>query len=214
MLELGAAMGVAASAGKMKMGDVDSSWALLDEVEKGTEFGAVLGNGVVSTGKALGVSRIPAFKGQAIPAHDGRVCKTVGVTYATSPMGADHTAGLSYENPMAKEGKVGKSFEMQVLMGMVDSMGYCLLASPSDHAAALGFLSGLVNARYGLSVSDNDLMEIGKQVLRDELKFNKGAEFGTVHGPDPEFLRNEPLAPTGSVFDVDPGEIAAIWEGL
>jgi len=213
-IELGSAMGVAASAGKMEMENVESVWALLDEVEKGTEFGAVLGNGVVATSKALGVSRVPAFKGQAIPAHDGRVCKAVGVTYATSPMGADHTAGLSYDDPMAKEGKVEKSFEMQVVMGMVDSMGYCLLAAPSDHAAASGFLKDLLKARYGLDVTEEDLMEIGKQTLRDEIKFNEGAEFSTIHGPDPEFIRNEALAPTGSVFDVDAGEMASIWERL
>ena len=213
-IELGAAMGVAAGAGKMQMGDVRSAWALLDEVEKGTPFGSILGNGVVATSKSLGVKRIPAFKGQAIPAHDGRVCKAVGVTYATSPMGADHTAGLSYEDPMNKEGKVETSFEMQTLMGMVDSLGYCLLASPSDHAAALGFFKGLIKARYGLDLSEDDLLAIGKQTLRDELKFNQGAEFATIHGPDPEFVRNEPLAPTGSVFDVDPDEVASIWKRL
>jgi aldehyde:ferredoxin oxidoreductase len=213
-IELGSAMGVAASRGKMEMGNAASAWALLEEVEKGTEFGATLGNGVVATARALDVTRIPAFKGQAIPAHDGRVCKAVGVTYATSPMGADHTAGLSYEEPMAKEGKVEKSFEMQVMMGMVDSLGYCLLASPSDHGAALAFLKNLVNARYGLSVSEEDLMEIGRQTLRDELRFNEGAEFSSIHGPDPAFIRNEPLAPTGSVFDVDADEVASIWDRL
>jgi aldehyde:ferredoxin oxidoreductase len=213
-IDLGSALGVAASAGKMEMGNVASAWALLDEVEKGTEFGTVLGNGVVATSKALGVTRVPAFKGQAIPAHDGRVCKPCGVTYATSPMGADHTAGLSYDDPMAKEGQVEKSFQIQVVMGMVDSLGYCLLAAPSDHTAALGFFKDLLKARYGLDVTEGELMEIGKQTLRDEIKFNEGAEFSTIHGPEPEFYRNEALAPTGSVFDVDPEEVASIWERL
>ena len=213
-IELGSAMGVAASAGKMEMENVESAWALLDEVEKGTEFGTVLGNGVVATSKALGVTRVPAFKGQAIPAHDGRVCKPCGVTYATSPMGADHTAGLSYDDPMAKEGQVEKSFQIQVVMGMVDSLGYCLLAVPSDHTAAVGFFKDLLKARYGLDATEDELMEIGKQTLRDEIKFNEGAEISTIHGPEPEFFRNEPLAPTGSVFDVDPEEVASIWERL
>lgn len=212
-IELGSAMGVAASAGKMEMGNAESAWALLEEVEKGTEFGAILGSGVVATARSLGVTRIPAFKGQAIPAHDGRVCKAVGVTYATSPMGADHTAGLSYDDPLNKEGKVEKSFEMQVVMGMVDSLGYCLLASPSDQTAAMAFFKDLLKARYGLDVSEDELMEIGKQTLRDELKFNEGAEISTIH-PEPEFMRTEPLAPTGSVFDVDPAEIESIWDRL
>jgi aldehyde:ferredoxin oxidoreductase len=71
-----------------------------------------------------------------------------------------------------------------------------------------------LKARYGQEVAAEDLLEIGKQTLRDELKFNEAAEFSTLHGPDPEFVRNEPLAPTGSVFDVDPEEVASIWERL
>jgi len=63
-------------------------------------------------------------------------------------------------------------------------------------------------------MTEEELMEIGRQTLRDEIRFNQGAEFSTLHGPDPEFVRNEPLAPTGSVFDVDAAEVATIWERL
>ena len=115
---------------------------------------------------------------------------------------------------MNKEGQVERSYTMQVVMGMVDSLGYCLLAAPSDHSAASAFFKDLLKVRYGLEVTEEELMEIGKQTLRDEIKFNKGAEFSTIHGPDPEFYRNEALAPTGSVFDVDPEEVATIWERL
>jgi aldehyde:ferredoxin oxidoreductase len=213
-IELGAALGIAASAGKMEMGNAESALALMKEVEEGTELGTILGNGVVSACKALGISRVPAFKGQAMPAHDARVCKTVGVTYATSPMGADHTAGISYKDPISKEGQVERSLSTQILAAMEDSMGYCLIARPGNLEAYLAFLKDLINARYGLNLREEDLKEIGQQALRDELRFNEGAEFNTVHGPDPEFIRKEPLAPTGSVFDVEPSEIASIWQKL
>ncbi|MBW2060591.1 MAG: aldehyde ferredoxin oxidoreductase [Deltaproteobacteria bacterium] len=213
-IELGSAMGVAASAGKMEMGDAESALALFNEVEKGTALGAILGNGVVSTAKALGVTRIPAFKGQAIPAHDPRVTKATGVTYHTSPMGADHTAGVSYENFKSKEGQVERSLKVQIRNATMDSLGYCLLAVPEDHKALLIFLTDLVKARYGLSLKVGDLIDIGRETLRTELEFNQGTEFHTAHGPDPEFVRTEPLAPIGNVFDVDPDEIAAIWDRL
>lgn len=213
-IELGAALGVAASAGKMEMGNAESALALMKEVEEGTELGTILGNGVVSTCKAFGISRVPAFKGQAMPAHDARVCKTAGVTYATSPMGADHTAGISYEDSISKEGQLERSRSTQILAAMEDSLGYCLIARPGNLEAYLAFLKDLINARYGLNLREEDLREIGKQTLRDELRFNEGAEFSTVHGPDPEFVRKEPLAPTGSVFDVEPSEIASIWQKL
>ncbi len=213
-IELGSAMGVAASVGKMKMGDAESAMALLDEVEKGNEFGNTLANGVVATCNALGVTRIPAVKGQSIPAHDPRFTKATGVTYLTSPMGADHTAGISYANPTSKDGQVDTSLKTQVFMAVLDAMGYCLLASPSKPAPLTDFLKDLVNARYGLNISSEDLMKIGKETLKTELIFNAETEFDTVHDPYPAFIRNEPLAPSGSVFDVDPDEIGTIWERM
>ena len=213
-IEIGSAMGVAASAGKMEMGNAESAFALLDEVSKGTEFGAILADGVVATSKALGVARIPAFKGQAIPAHDPRVTKPTGVTYYTSPMGADHTAGISYEDPMNKEGQVERSLKSQIFNAMIDSLGYCNLASPGNHQVLTAFLKDLINARYGLNLGEEDLVRIGRETLRDELKFNAGTEFKTANEPDPAFVKSEPVAPTGSVFDVDPAEIAKIWEQL
>jgi len=213
-IEIGSALGVAASAGKMDMGDVDAVLSLLDEVKQGTDFGKTLANGVVSTAKALGVTRIPAFKGQAMPAHDARVTKATGVTYHTSPMGADHTAGISYEDPMSDEGQVDRSLIVQIFNAVIDSLGYCNLAAPGDRKAVVNFLKDLINSRYGLSVGEDDLVNIGREALRAELKFNEGAGFIEANEPDPEFVRTEPLAPTGSVFGIPESEVSAIWEKL
>jgi len=46
------------------------------------------------------------------------------------------------------------------------------------------------------------------------LAFNKGSEFFTAHEPDPEFIKTEPMGPNGEVFDIDPDEIASLWEKL
>jgi hypothetical protein len=71
----------------------------------------------------------------------------------------------------------------------------------------MAFLKDLLNARYGLSLDTKDLYPLGTNTLKTEVRFNKGTEFDKVH-PYPEFLRTEPLAPDGSVFDVAPEEIA------
>jgi aldehyde:ferredoxin oxidoreductase len=213
-IELGSAMGVAASAGKMEMGNVASALALLDEVEKGTEFGRILADGVVATARSLGITRMPAFKGQAIPAHDPRVTKATGVTYHTSPMGADHTAGVNYENPTAKEGQVERSLKAQIMNAMEDSLGYCILAAPADKKVLISFLKDLINARFGLKVTEDDLVKIGRETLKDELAFNDQAGFIKAHEAAPEFIRSEPLAPTQSVFDVPQEEIDGIWNQL
>ncbi|MCP4754476.1 MAG: aldehyde ferredoxin oxidoreductase [Proteobacteria bacterium] len=213
-IEIGSALGVAAGIGKMKMGDADSVLALLDEIERGTELGATLANGVVATCKAFNVTRIPAYKGQAIPAHDPRIAKSAGVSYATSPMGADHTAGISYDGFSSKRGQVRRSLKSQVLNAMGDALGYCLLATPADKTLLPTFLKELINARYGLKLTENDLVEIGKKTLKEELKFNHGSEFYTAHESEPAFVRKETTGPSASVFDVDVSEIGAIWEKL
>jgi len=211
-IEVGSAMGVAASAGKMTMGDADSALKLLEEIEEGTEFGNVLANGVVATCEALGIDRVPAVKGQAIPAHDPRVTKPTGVTYHTSPMGADHTAGITYDDPMAKWGQVDKSLKAQIFVATQDCFGYCTLAAPGDKRRLLAFLRDITNARYGVDIVIKDLLEIGRETLRNELKFNSGSEFSTAH-TDPSFIRTEAAA-SGTVFDIEEDEMAGIWDKL
>ncbi len=78
-------------------GDAEGAKDLIRKIDQGTHLGRILGQGVVVTGKTLGVRRIPAIKGQAIPGYDPRTLKGNGVTYVTSPMGADHTAGNAFE---------------------------------------------------------------------------------------------------------------------
>jgi len=211
-IELGSALGVAASAGKFEMGDAGAVANLLSEIEQGTDFGTTLANGVVSTAKALGVTRIPAFKGQGIPAHDPRVGKPTGVTYATSPMGADHTAGLKYE--MEDEGAVEHSLKEQIVMATVDAMGLCYFATTLDRRVMMEFMKDLLNARYGLNLTADDVVDVGRDTLRDETKFNAEAGFVEANDPDPEFIRVEPVPPMDMVFGVPAEEMATIWDNL
>ena len=214
LIETGSALSVAIAGGKMKMGDAEGAIRLLEEIEEGTAIGAVLGNGVISTAKALNVTRVPAFKGQAIPAHDGRAAKGIGVTYATSPMGADHNAGLTYKIPGQKTGQADNSLSFQIRAATCDTIGYCLNSVPGGQVSVYEFFADLLNARYGLNLTMADLVEIGKQTLKDENRFNKGAEFSQMWEPYPEFYRKEPLPPTNRVFDVEDHEIEDIWNRI
>ena len=212
LVEVGCSLGVAASAGKMKLGDVESAFALMKEIENGTDFGLVLADGVVATGKALGITRIPAIKGQALPGHDPRSVKGTGVTYVTSPQGPDHTAGLTYKAPLKKSGQIKNSIRAQIKSATCDTIGYCLNATPGGAASLYGFFRDLLNARYGLALTEEDMVEIGKETLKDELEFNKGSEFDMA--PSGDFIKEEKIFPTDSVFDVEEAEMSRIWEGL
>jgi aldehyde:ferredoxin oxidoreductase len=107
-IETGAAIGVAMEAGMMPFGDAKGAKDLIRQIGQATYLGRVLGNGVVITGRVLDVRRIPVIKGQAIPGYDPHALKGNGVSYITSPMGADHTSGNAFEtakavNPIGKE---------------------------------------------------------------------------------------------------------------
>ncbi len=213
-IETGSSLGLAADAGKMSFGDWESAARLLGEIEKETPLGLALGNGVVATARYLNVSRIPAYKGQAIPAHDPRSVKGTGVTYFTSPMGADHTAGLTYRNPRNRDKQAENSLRSQIQAATCDAFGYCLNSVPGGRASIYPFFADLINARYGLQLTPKDIMEIGKQTLRDQLDFNEKAEFSKTDSKGAAFVREETIAPSGQVFDVDEAEIKKVWKGL
>jgi aldehyde:ferredoxin oxidoreductase len=176
----------------------------------------VLGSGVVITGKVLGVRRVPAVKGQAIPAYDPRSLKGIGVTYATSPMGADHTAGNALE--MAKvldqkkpDGQVAASLRLQVRGALLDSLGVCLFIRPA-FVKNPELMARLLNARHGWSLTYADVQKMGLKCLEMEREFNRLAGVSDELCDVPEFMRTEPLAPFNTVFDVPREEMKRIWE--
>jgi aldehyde:ferredoxin oxidoreductase len=212
-IEMGSALGVAAEAGKMNWGDPQSAVALLSEIEKDTPMGFALANGVVTTARHLNVDRIPAFKGQAMPAHDARAVKGTGVTYFSSPMGADHTAGLTYRQPREKAEQIETSLKTQIKAATCDAYGYCLNAVPGS-ASIYEFFADLMNARFGLTLSPDDVMDTAKETLRDQLAFNAKAQFSEIDKTIPKFFREELIAPSGTAFDVDEKQIQDLWKGL
>jgi Aldehyde:ferredoxin oxidoreductase len=212
-IETGSSLGVAAEAGKMAWGDAKAAENLLMEIEKETPLGFALANGVVTTARFLNVERIPAFKGQALPAHDPRAVKGTGVTYFSSPMGADHTAGLTYRLPKDKNEQIENSLKTQIKATACDAFGYCLNSVPGG-APIYPFFADLMNARYGLTMTPDDVIDVAKQTLRDQLAFNKKAQFNKIDTVIPAFFREELIFPTSSVFDVDEKEVNNLWKGL
>jgi aldehyde:ferredoxin oxidoreductase len=210
-IEIGSALGIAAEHGKMQMGDAKSVESLLTEIEKATAFGSILGNGVMETGKFLGAKRIPAYRGQALPAHDPRATKGTRISYLTSPMGADHTAGLSYEEPAGKKKLLRQSLQSQLLSAIWDAMGYCLLAVPNNKARLLNLMCKLLNARYGLDLSQDDLLSVGKEVLKGELAFNRDSGFHSSKESGSDFFAPQETE-TQNTVSVE--ETHKLWDDL
>jgi len=210
-IEVGSAIAQLMEAGLIHFGDGQKVIETLKEVGEGAPLGKIVGQGTAFTAQYLGLDRVPVSKGQAIPAHDPRACKAVGVTYCVSPMGADHTAGIDYRDPLSKEGQVQRSRDAQILSATIDSVGYCLLALPTKASLIYDVIAKLINARYGIDLKAEDVMDIGKNTIKEELAFNRSAGWTDIHNRLPEFMVREKLPPNDVVFDIPQDEIDPIF---
>ena len=222
-IEMGAAIGVAMEAGVAKFGDAQAAINLVKEVGKGTPLGRVLGGGAEVTGKVFGVERIPTVKGQAMPAYDPRGIQGIGVTYATSTMGADHTAGYAVAtnilgvggkvDPLTPEGQVELSRNLQIATAAVDSTGMCLFIAFAvlDQPETFQALIDMINAFYGGELTADGVAELGKSVLKTERDFNARAGFTSKQDRLPEYFINEKLPPHDVTFKVEDEELDQVF---
>jgi len=222
-IEMGATIAVAMEAGVAKFGDAEAAINLVHEVGKGTPLGRILGNGAAVTGKAFGVERVPVVKGQAMPAYDPRGVQGIGVTYATSTMGADHTAGYAvaanimkvggYVDPHVAEGQVELSRNLQIATAAVDSTGMCLFVAFAvlDQPETFQALLDMLNAFYGLNLTGDDVSELGKSVLKSERDFNMRAGLTSAQDRLPEFFKKELLPPHNVTFKVKDADLDTLF---
>lgn len=217
-IETGAALGVALEAGLAPFGDFDAIRALLAQVGQGTVLGRVIGCGAATAGRVFGVRRVPVALGQAMPGYDPRSLKGNGVTYATSPQGADHTAGNAFGarlqvNPLGVPGQRDLSLKLQIIAAMLDSTGLCLFARPPIIADPQ-LMVDMLNGRYGWGWTKEDFDQANRDVLRTELEFNRRAGLTAADYRIPEYMREEPLAPHNVTFDVPDAELDAVFATL
>ena len=217
-IEIGAALGVAAEAGLMEFGDGEKALGLLGEIRAGSEVGRVLGDGAAATGEKYGIERVPVVKRQAMSAYEPRAIKGTGVTYATTPQGADHTCGLTIRakiDHLDPKGQVELSRAAQYNMAGYDTLGACIFAGFGYAATPDGVVKRLLAARYGWdNLPDNILAELGKETTRMELEFNRRAGFTTKDDRIPKWMTEELLPPHNAIFDVPDDELDHIFEEL
>jgi aldehyde:ferredoxin oxidoreductase len=223
-IETSVAMGVAMEGGVLAFGDGEGICRILrEDVAKGTPLGRIIGCGAGSVGRAFGVTRVPVVKNQAIPAYDPRAIKGIGITYATSTQGADHTMGYTIAtnilgvggsvDPLSHEGQVELSRNLQIATAAIDSTGMCLFIAFAalDDATCLPSLIDMINARFGISLTADDVTNLGITILKTERAFNEAAGFTNKDDRLPEFFSEEPIAPHNVVWDISDEEIDTFW---
>jgi len=198
-IEVGGAIGVLMDAGGMQWGDAEGMKRLMKEIADGTERGRMVGNGPAEVGRQLKHARVPVVRGQSLPAWDPRPLKATGVTYATSPMGADHTAGLIINPGMTEDQFAYASQKSQIVNAVTDSSGFCQFVTPTldDIRTFYGHL-------FGVDVSREQIHEMGWQILCDEWEFNRRAGWRDEDDDLPECMKTDPIGPAKLVYDVSP----------
>ncbi|MBN1584004.1 MAG: aldehyde ferredoxin oxidoreductase [Anaerolineae bacterium] len=225
-IETGTTIAVAMEAGVAEFGDGKKAIQLIHEMGKGTPLGRILGAGTHTTAVVYGVIHDPTVKGQSMPAYEPRAVKGIGVTYATTTMGADHTAGYTIapeiagvggsSDPLSAEGKADLSRAFQATTAVIDSTGHCLFIAfaildiPSGNEGMVEEMNGVL----GTSYTTDDVIKLGSEILRKERAFNEAAGFTKAHDRLPEFMKYEPLPPHNTVFDVPDAELDAVYGKL
>jgi aldehyde:ferredoxin oxidoreductase len=222
-IEMGATIAVAMDAGLAKFGDAEAAIRLIEEIGQGTPLGRILGNGAAVTGKVFGVERVPVVKGQAMPAYDPRAVQGMGVTYATSTMGADHTAGYAVTanilgvggsvDPLKPQGQVELSRNLQIATTAIDATGMCLFIAFAilDQPETFQALIDLLNGFTGLELTGDDVTALGKQILTQERQFNALAGLTAAHDRLPDYFKNEALSPHKVTFNVSDKELDEVF---
>ena len=224
-IETAVAFGVAMEGGVLAFGDSDEMIRILtEEIAEGTALGRVIGNGAGSVGRTYGVTRVPVVKNQAIPAYDPRAIKGIGITYATSTQGADHTMGYTIateilgvggtSDPLSKEGKIELSRGLQFATAAIDSTGMCLFIAFAalDDETCLPALIDMLNARFAINLTADDVTNLGMSILKTERAFNLAAGFTNVDDRLPEFFETESIPPHNAVWDFTGEEIDSFWD--
>lgn len=206
-METGATIGAAMEAGLLPFGDAAGALNMVRQIAEGTALGQQLGQGTARFGTLHGVRRLPVVKRQAMAGYDPRALKGTGVTYATSPMGADHTAGNTLGipglDPLSAIGQVEASHSSQAAMAVFDCLGMCLFAGmPAADPAVFGLLGTMLEGIYGGKWPIERLIGLGEATLEREHSFNRLAGILPEEDDMPEFMRTEPLSPHNTVFDI------------
>jgi aldehyde:ferredoxin oxidoreductase len=71
-----------------------------------------------------------------------------------------------------------------------------------DQPETFQALIDMINAFYGLSLTGDDVTELGKSILKNEREFNLAAGFTSKDDRLPEYFKKEKLSPHNITFAV------------
>jgi aldehyde:ferredoxin oxidoreductase len=222
-ISTGVAIAVAMDAGYKEFGNAEAAIQMVEAVAQGTEIGKIIGNGPAAVGIYYNHDRVPVVKGQSIAAYDPRAIHGMAVTYATTPMGGDHTAGWVVDQNLeafggtldrfSAKGQVEASRNAQIEMAAVDAIGLCDFArSGLVTPEGKENMFQMMAARSGKPFDEEDWIEMGVKVLRAEREFNRKAGFTNKDDRLPTMFYDEPLPPHNEVVMIKDEEMDTTFD--
>lgn len=167
---------------KLKWGDPEVIYSLIEDIAMKKGLGVLLGQGVRAASKELGPEAeefAAHVKGLEPPAHDGRAKFTAGIGMATSNRGACHLSGFAHDfeegavledlgsaalpRRFTAEGKAENVFRMQNLMGMLDSVIVCKFSLFGG--LTVDPLIAAINAATGWDMDRDEFFETGERIF-------------------------------------------------
>jgi len=94
----------------------------------------------------------------------------------------------------------------------LDSLGCCYFIGPSIRNMEI--VTAAINAMYNLDLTREEVINIGKHILKTELAFNERAGIPKDDNDVPEFLKLEPSEPSGLKFTFTKEELQDFWKKL
>jgi aldehyde:ferredoxin oxidoreductase len=157
-----------------------------------------------------------------MPAYEPRAIKGIGMTYAVSTMGADHTSGYTIAPEILACGGDVDQFDVdkadlvrafQHTTAFIDTSGHCLFIAFAILDIPEGF-EGLVeecNGILGTNWTGDSVVQLGKEIVDKEIAFNRAAGLTTADDRMPEFMKYEKLPPHDVVWDVPDETLDAVF---
>jgi len=215
-IETGASLALYMEKGLADWGDYAFMEAKLKSLYAPSEEARLLAQGTARLGEALGVTRIPVIKRQAISAYDPRVVEATGITMMVTAQGADHTAGNAPRletRAMKPEEILEASYQAQVNAAANDSLGLCVFGGSVTNKQ-VAFIVESINAALGTHLTPAFWQALGEGVLRLEHRFNHQAGFTHEDDRLPAFFYEEPVTPKNYTARFRPEDLAPLYARL
>lgn len=201
----------------LRFGNAEGMVEMIRKIAFREGIGDLLAEGVMRASRKIGRGS-EAFamhvKGQEIPMHDPRGKYAVGMSYAVSPVGADHIEAL-HDTSFVNEGpaldavkpagilepmsatemgarKVSQFTHSQQILSFFNCAGICNFSAMPYTAYTLPLLARAMEAVTGWNVSIHEMMELGERAVTMARIFNVREGFTTEDDDLPERLY-EPL---------------------